>query len=323
MNEICSVCNWTNTASSLLNLGDPGKPRWLCHGCIKREVAKLESQVGQLEKARLQDLSELRETTKMMEAAYKERDEAVKKHTAISDWLNSDSRTQYLKLSESNRLLELARKRLIEWDITGDLERLETQLAAQVEANQLVTCERDRLAGELKGLGRPCDTCGGRFPDTPVDAECPHCYQKQLTQLAEIAARQNEYCRKALLARIPIEEENDLRRQVQFWKDACSRESQIWIDKIREYEIDRKDTGEAWEQLANGFPAIQVDCITQVQAAQYILDIYEYQLATGLDIRLKFDAMLLILMKLLPKLKPKIRRDIEKKLRVLSRKIPA
>lgn len=30
----CAVCNWTNTG--LLNVGDPGHARWVCHGCIKR-----------------------------------------------------------------------------------------------------------------------------------------------------------------------------------------------------------------------------------------------------------------------------------------------
>ena len=32
--KTCSVCNWTNV--SLLNLGEPGDPRWVCPGCCKR-----------------------------------------------------------------------------------------------------------------------------------------------------------------------------------------------------------------------------------------------------------------------------------------------
>lgn len=32
----CEVCNWTNT--SCLNLGEFGKPKWVCHGCIQRIV---------------------------------------------------------------------------------------------------------------------------------------------------------------------------------------------------------------------------------------------------------------------------------------------
>lgn len=32
--KTCSVCNWTNI--SLLNLGEPGDPRWVCPGCCKR-----------------------------------------------------------------------------------------------------------------------------------------------------------------------------------------------------------------------------------------------------------------------------------------------
>ncbi len=32
----CSECNWTNVF--LLNLGEPGKPRWVCQGCCKRAV---------------------------------------------------------------------------------------------------------------------------------------------------------------------------------------------------------------------------------------------------------------------------------------------
>lgn len=32
----CSFCNWTNV--DLLNVGEFNKPRWICHGCIKRVV---------------------------------------------------------------------------------------------------------------------------------------------------------------------------------------------------------------------------------------------------------------------------------------------
>jgi hypothetical protein len=37
----CSECNWTNV--SLLNLGDLGKPRWICHGCCKRAFQKIDT----------------------------------------------------------------------------------------------------------------------------------------------------------------------------------------------------------------------------------------------------------------------------------------
>lgn len=30
----CTACNWTNV--SLLNLGEPGNPLWVCHGCCKK-----------------------------------------------------------------------------------------------------------------------------------------------------------------------------------------------------------------------------------------------------------------------------------------------
>lgn len=36
----CCLCNWTNT--NLLNLGEPGKPRWTCHGCCRRMLDALE-----------------------------------------------------------------------------------------------------------------------------------------------------------------------------------------------------------------------------------------------------------------------------------------
>lgn len=36
--QSCCICDWSN--SGLLNLGEPGKPRWVCHGCIKREFDK-------------------------------------------------------------------------------------------------------------------------------------------------------------------------------------------------------------------------------------------------------------------------------------------
>ena len=36
----CCICKWTNV--SLLNLGEPGSPRWTCHGCCKRMLDALE-----------------------------------------------------------------------------------------------------------------------------------------------------------------------------------------------------------------------------------------------------------------------------------------
>jgi hypothetical protein len=36
----CGICKWTNV--SLLNLGEPGNPRWTCHGCCKRMLEALE-----------------------------------------------------------------------------------------------------------------------------------------------------------------------------------------------------------------------------------------------------------------------------------------
>lgn len=32
--DVCSICGWTNV--SLLNVGECGRPRLVCHGCIKR-----------------------------------------------------------------------------------------------------------------------------------------------------------------------------------------------------------------------------------------------------------------------------------------------
>ena len=32
----CSECGWTSTG--LLNIGEMEAPRWICHGCTKREV---------------------------------------------------------------------------------------------------------------------------------------------------------------------------------------------------------------------------------------------------------------------------------------------
>jgi len=39
-NLVCSLCKWTNTG--LLNLGEPGEPRMVCHGCCKRMYNALE-----------------------------------------------------------------------------------------------------------------------------------------------------------------------------------------------------------------------------------------------------------------------------------------
>lgn len=32
--ETCHICGWTNVG--LLNLGEPGLPKWICHPCCKR-----------------------------------------------------------------------------------------------------------------------------------------------------------------------------------------------------------------------------------------------------------------------------------------------
>jgi transposase-like protein len=37
--EICSVCNRKNV--SLLNLGEPGNPKWICQECFKRAMETL------------------------------------------------------------------------------------------------------------------------------------------------------------------------------------------------------------------------------------------------------------------------------------------
>ena len=34
--HLCSVCNWTNVGC--INLGEFGKPRWVCQGCCKRAL---------------------------------------------------------------------------------------------------------------------------------------------------------------------------------------------------------------------------------------------------------------------------------------------
>ena len=38
--ESCCICRWTNTG--LMNLGEFGKPRWVCHGCCKRILDAVE-----------------------------------------------------------------------------------------------------------------------------------------------------------------------------------------------------------------------------------------------------------------------------------------
>ena len=38
---VCSECRWTNV--SLLNLGEPGKPRMVCHGCCKRMLEAVDT----------------------------------------------------------------------------------------------------------------------------------------------------------------------------------------------------------------------------------------------------------------------------------------
>ena len=38
---ICSECGWTNV--NLLNLGEPGSPRMVCHGCLKRALEAVDA----------------------------------------------------------------------------------------------------------------------------------------------------------------------------------------------------------------------------------------------------------------------------------------
>jgi len=38
---VCSECGWTNV--NLLNLGEPGKPRMVCHGCCKRALESVDT----------------------------------------------------------------------------------------------------------------------------------------------------------------------------------------------------------------------------------------------------------------------------------------
>ena len=38
--EICHICKWTNV--NLINLGEPNKPKWTCHGCCKRMLDVIE-----------------------------------------------------------------------------------------------------------------------------------------------------------------------------------------------------------------------------------------------------------------------------------------
>lgn len=40
MSKKCEVCKWTNIG--LINLGEPGKPKMVCPGCIKRTFDTLD-----------------------------------------------------------------------------------------------------------------------------------------------------------------------------------------------------------------------------------------------------------------------------------------
>jgi len=46
---ICSECNWGN--SSLLNLGEFNKPRWVCHGCCKLAIEARDESLSALREA--------------------------------------------------------------------------------------------------------------------------------------------------------------------------------------------------------------------------------------------------------------------------------
>lgn len=47
----CSICNWTNV--SLINLGEPNKPRMVCQGCCKRAVEAMDAVLALTQNASL------------------------------------------------------------------------------------------------------------------------------------------------------------------------------------------------------------------------------------------------------------------------------
>ena len=49
----CSECNWTNV--SLINLGEYGKPRWVCQGCCKRAIDTLDGIKALLPNSKMMD----------------------------------------------------------------------------------------------------------------------------------------------------------------------------------------------------------------------------------------------------------------------------
>ena len=63
---VCSVCNWTNSPGSVWNLGEPGKPRWVCQGCCKRALERATAAEAELATAR----ELLLECTNQLESAY-------------------------------------------------------------------------------------------------------------------------------------------------------------------------------------------------------------------------------------------------------------
>ena len=38
---VCSECGWTNV--SLMNMGEPGRPRMVCQGCLKRALEAVDA----------------------------------------------------------------------------------------------------------------------------------------------------------------------------------------------------------------------------------------------------------------------------------------
>lgn len=39
--NVCSICKWSN--ASLIDIGNPGEQRYVCHGCCKRAVEMTDS----------------------------------------------------------------------------------------------------------------------------------------------------------------------------------------------------------------------------------------------------------------------------------------
>lgn len=124
----------------------------------------------------------------------------------------------------------------VDADFARQLEREGTEYLRLLGGWKLRAEKAER---ELAAAGRPCDTCGGRFPALSENAECPRCFAEMEQQYAEIAlAAAKQAQREAVKL---------LRDAYEFAKETCdnsdymSDEETELLERIGDYLAKHKE----------------------------------------------------------------------------------